>query len=339
MSSVDDAPRELSISTEPRGAHEVLVAVRDSGSGVDPEHLERVFESFYTTKPSGMGLGLSICRSIIDAHGGQLWAEANQPKGAAFQFTLPAANKDHEFSADSPALMAFATQPARSLSLETKANLQSFLAGGAMLEPDPTVLVVDDDPAVRESVGRLMRSVGLDARLFASVPDLLKSERPNGPTCLVIDVKMPERNGLEFQRELAAADVQIPVVFITAHGDVPMSVQAMKGGAIEFLTKPCRDEDLIDAIKLGLARDCARREDEKALNTLRASFESLSPREREVMIKVVQGRLSKQIAHDIGTSEQAVNFHRSNLMRKINVRSLPELCRIADQLKLQPEKT
>jgi FixJ family two-component response regulator len=200
-------------------------------------------------------------------------------------------------------------------------------------------LVVDDDPAVRESLGRLLRSVGLDARLFASVPDLLKSERPNGPTCLVVDVKMPERSGLDFQRELAAADVQIPIIFITAHGDVSMSVQAMKRGAIEFLTKPCRDEDLIDAIHLGLARDRARREDEKTLSVLRARFESLSPREREIMIQVVQGRLSKQIAGDIGSSEHTVNVHRSNLMRKMNVRSLPELGRIADQLKLLPEKT
>jgi FixJ family two-component response regulator len=200
-------------------------------------------------------------------------------------------------------------------------------------------LVVDDDPAVRESLGRLLRSVGLDARLFASVPDLLKSERPNGPSCLVVDVKMPERSGLDFQRELAAADVQIPIIFITAHGDVPMSVQAMKRGAVEFLTKPCRDDDLVDAINLGLARDRARCENERTLNMLRAHFESLSPREREVMIQVVQGRLSKQIAHDIGTSEQAVNFHRSNLMRKLNVRSLPELCRMADKLKLLSEMT
>jgi FixJ family two-component response regulator len=339
MSSVDDAPRELSISTQTTGAHEVLVAVRDSGPGIDPEHLERVFDSFYTTKPTGMGLGLSICRSIVDAHGGQLWAEANEPRGVAFQFTVPAANKDHELPGGSPASIAFATQPARSCSSETKADLRSFLAGGALPESDPTVLVVDDDPAVRESLGRLLRSVGLDARLFASVPDLLKSERPNGPSCLVVDVKMPERSGLDFQRELAAADVQIPIIFITAHGDVPMSVQAMKRGAVEFLTKPCRDDDLVDAINLGLARDRARCENERTLNMLRAHFESLSPREREVMIQVVQGRPSKQIAHDIGTSEQAVNFHRSNLMRKLNVRSLPELCRMADKLKLLSEMT
>ena len=132
-----------------------------------------------------------------------------------------------------------------------------------MSESGPPVLVIDDDPALRESVRRLLRSVGLHARLFASVPDFLKSDRPNGPTCLVLDIRLPGRSGLDFQRELAAADIQIPIIFITGHGDIPMSVQAMKGGAIEFLTKPFRDQDLIDAIQLGLARDRARRENER----------------------------------------------------------------------------
>ena len=208
-----------------------------------------------------------------------------------------------------------------------------------MSETGPPVLVIDDDPALRESVGRLLRSVGLDARLFASVPDFLKSDRPNGPTCLVLDIRLPGRSGLDFQRELAAADSQIPIIFITGHGDIPMSVQAMKGGAIEFLTKPFRDQDLIDAIQLGLARDRARRKNEKALGTLRAQFDSLSPREREIMIQVVQGRLSKQIAHDLGVSENTVKVHRSNLMRKMSVRSLPELGQMADKLKLVSEKT
>jgi FixJ family two-component response regulator len=208
-----------------------------------------------------------------------------------------------------------------------------------MPESDPTVLVIDDDPKFRESLGRLLQSVGLDTRLFASVSDFLKSERPHGPTCLVLDVRLPGLSGLDFQRELAASDVQIPIIFITGHGDIPMSVQAMKRGAIEFLTKPCRDQDLVDAIHLGLARDRARRENEKALASLKARFESLSSREREIMIQVVQGRLSKQIAGDIGISEPTVKVHRSNMMRKMNVRSLPELGRLADKLKLIAEKT
>jgi FixJ family two-component response regulator len=207
-----------------------------------------------------------------------------------------------------------------------------------MPEADSTVLVIDDDPEFRSSVGRLLRSVGLDARLFASVPDFLKSERPIGPTCLVLDVRLPGPSGLDFQRELAEAGVPIPIIFITGHGDVPMSVQAMKRGAIEFLTKPFRDQDLIDAIQLALARDRAERENEKALCALRARFESLTPREREIMIHVVQGRLSKQIAHDIGITEPTVKVHRSNLKRKMNTSSLAELGRMADQLKLSPEK-
>jgi FixJ family two-component response regulator len=208
-----------------------------------------------------------------------------------------------------------------------------------MPESGSPVLVIDDDPALRESVGRLLRSVGLDARLFASVPDFLKSERPNGPTCLVLDIRLPGRSGLDLQRELSAAGVQIPIIFITGHGDIPMSVQAMKGGAIEFLTKPFRDQDLIDAIQLGLARDRARCENEKVLGMVRERFDSLSPREREIMIQVVQGRLSKQIAHDLGISEATVKVHRSNLMRKMSVRSLPELGQVADKLKLVSEKT
>jgi FixJ family two-component response regulator len=203
----------------------------------------------------------------------------------------------------------------------------------------PPVLVIDDDPALRESVGRLLRSVGLDARLFGSVSDFLQSDRPNGPTCLVLDIRLPGQSGLDFQRELAAANIEIPIIFITAHGDIPMSVQAMKGGAIEFLTKPFRDQDLIDAIQLGLARDRARRENEQILATLRARFDSLSPREREIMIKVVQGRLSKQIAHDLGISEPTVKVHRSNLMRKMSAGSLPELGLMADKLKLISKKT
>ena len=207
-----------------------------------------------------------------------------------------------------------------------------------MSDAKPTVLIVDDDPALRASLERLLRSVGLDSQLFESISDFLKFDLTDCPTCLVLDVRFPERSGLDLQRELAAANIQLPIVFITGHGDIPMSVQAMKGGAIEFLTKPCREQDLLEAIQLGLARDRARRENEKSLRDLRERFEGLSPREREIMIQVVQGRLSKQIAHDIGISEPTVKVHRSNLMRKMKAGSLPELGRMADQLKLVPEK-
>src|ERR1700759_5291398 len=149
-----------------------------------------------------------------------------------------------------------------------------------MPESGPSVFVIDADPGLRESVGRLVRSVGLDAWLFASVPDFLTSDRPNNPTCLVLAIRLPGRSGLDFQRELAAANIQLPIIFITGYGDIPMSVRAMKGGAIEFLTKPFRDQDLLDAIQLGIARDRARLEDEKAVAGLRARFETLTPRER-----------------------------------------------------------
>jgi FixJ family two-component response regulator len=200
---------------------------------------------------------------------------------------------------------------------------------------DPSVLLIDDDPEFRDSVVRLLRTVGLHAREFSSVPDFLKADPPEGPTCLVLDVRMPGRSGLELQRDLAAANRQVPIIFITAHADVPMTVQAMKGGAIEFLTKPFRDQDLLDAVEAGLARDRARRESERALAALRERFDTLSSRERDIMLHVVAGRLNKQIANDIGIAESTVKVHRSNLMRKMKARSLPELSRMADTLNVR----
>src|ERR1700748_1431004 len=207
-----------------------------------------------------------------------------------------------------------------------------------MLDETSTILVIDDDVDLRNSLGRLLRSVGMDAKLFASVSDFLKSAPTEGPSCLVLDVRLPGKSGLEFQRELAAAGRDLPIIFITGYGDIPMSVQAMKSGAIEFLTKPIRDQELLDAIQFGLRRDRARRENESALADLRQRFASLSPREREIMIHVAQGRLSKQIADDIGIAEATVKVHRSRAMRKMNARSLPELGRMADRLKLVSEK-
>jgi FixJ family two-component response regulator len=206
-----------------------------------------------------------------------------------------------------------------------------------MPDANSTVLVIDDDPDLRASVGRLLRSLGLDAQVFASISDFLKFDPPDGPTCLVLDVRLPGQSGLDLQRELAAADRELPIIFITGHGDIPMSVQAMKGGAIEFLTKPFRDQELLDAIQLGLSRDHVRRENQKALAALRQRFESLSPREREIMVQVTHGRLSKQIAGDIGIAEATVKVHRSRLMHKMKARSLPELSRMADKLKLAAE--
>jgi FixJ family two-component response regulator len=216
------------------------------------------------------------------------------------------------------------------------APLTAERGGSAMSDPTPTVLVIDDDQHLRESIGRLLKSVGLEARLYASIGEFLQSAAPDAPTCLVLDVRMPDKSGLDLQRELKAAERELPIVFITGHGDIPMSVQAMKGGAIEFLTKPFRDQELLDAIQIGLARDRALRENQMALSALKERFQALTPREREIMIEVARGRLSKQIAGDIGIAEATVKVHRSRLMQKMKARSLPELGRMADRLKLVP---
>ena len=201
-------------------------------------------------------------------------------------------------------------------------------------EPEPTVVVIDDDQALREALGRLLRSADLNPRLYASIPEFLNAGRPEGDCCLVLDVRLPGQSGLDFQRELARSNTQLPIIFITGHGDIPMSVQAMKGGAIEFLTKPFREKDLLDSIALGLARDHAARTNQRVLDALRERFQGLTPREREIMIQVVRGRLSKEIAADLGVSEVTVKVHRSNMMRKMNADSLPELGRMADKLNL-----
>jgi FixJ family two-component response regulator len=198
----------------------------------------------------------------------------------------------------------------------------------------PTVIVIDDDPAIREALGGLIRSVGFQAQLLASVGEFLKSGRPEAPSCLVLDVRLPGQSGLDLQRELTAMRIHLPIIFITGHGDIPMSVRAMKGGAIEFLTKPFRDQDLLDAIQLGLERDRAWLEEEKFTSALRARLETLTPREREVMVRVVAGRLNKQIAYDLGISEVTAKVHRGQVMRKMKASSLPDLARMADKLQL-----
>lgn len=208
-----------------------------------------------------------------------------------------------------------------------------------MSGPKPTVVVIDDDPSIRDSLGSLFRSVGLEVRLFSSGPEFLKSGLPDGPACLVVDVRLPDGSGFDVQRQLAAADIHVPIIFITGHGDIPMSVQAMKGGAIEFLTKPFREQELLDAIQLGLARDRDRRERNQAMAELRERFETLTPREREIMAQVAAGRLNKQIAFDIGISEITVKVHRGQAMRKMNASSLPDLARMADKLNLAPAKS
>jgi FixJ family two-component response regulator len=200
----------------------------------------------------------------------------------------------------------------------------------AQPEPQSVVFVVDDDASMRDAMQRLFRSVGLRAEVFASAAEFLRIKLADVPCCLVLDVRLPGLSGLDFQTELAKADIQVPIIFMTGHGDIPMTVKAMKAGAIEFLPKPFRDQDMLDAVRVGLARDRARREGEEALADLRAKFSSLTPREAEVMAFVTAGRMNKQIAGEMKLAEITVKLHRGSVMRKMGAKSLADLVRMAD---------
>jgi FixJ family two-component response regulator len=200
------------------------------------------------------------------------------------------------------------------------------------VESEAIVFVVDDDPSMRKALSNLFRSVGLRAEVFGSARELLESELPEVASCLVLDIRLPGPSGLDFQAELAKANIQIPIIFMTGHGDIPMTVKAMKAGAVDFLTKPFRDQDMLDAVAIAIERDRTRRKDEKIVAELRAVFETLTARERDVLALVASGLMNKQIAAEIGLAEITVKIHRGHIMRKMGAKSLADLVRMAEML-------
>lgn len=209
------------------------------------------------------------------------------------------------------------------------------LAGAA----EPIVFIIDDDPSIRKALENLFRSVGLRVEVFASAPEFLQSKLPEVASCLILDIRLPRLGGLEFQAELLRAGIRIPIIFMTGHGDIPMSVKAMKAGAIDFLTKPFREQDMLDAVAIAIEHDRQRRADEKVLSDLQELFAALTPREREVMTLVAAGLMNKQIAAEIGIAEITVKIHRGQLMKKMHAKSLADLVRMAEALGIRRGKS
>jgi len=218
----------------------------------------------------------------------------------------------------------------------TRGSVQSSLPQGSSAVSPPTVLVLDDDPSLRESLSSLFRSVGMRAELYGSASELLRSKLPDGPSCLILDIRLPEVSGLDIQAQLTEAGIRLPIIFMTGHGDIPMSVRAMKAGAVDFLAKPFRDQDMLDAVHGALHRDKQRRESDRALSELQTLLHTLTAREREVMAYVATGLMNKQIAGEMELSEITVKIHRGRLMKKMGARTLADLVKMAGTLGIEP---
>jgi FixJ family two-component response regulator/signal transduction histidine kinase len=300
MSSVKERPHLLRVASRTSKPGEVLVSIEDNGPGVPADDLQHIFEPMFTTKSQGMGMGLAICQSIIEAHHGRFGRRRESREGRY------SSSRCH--------------QAEQAMTEEDR------------LETAPIVFIVDDDQDVRDGLKDLVESVGLRAITFTSTMEFLRYELPDVPSCLVLDVRLPGISGLDFQTELTAAQIGIPIIFITGHGDIPMSVKAMKAGAVEFLTKPIREQDLLDAVRVAIENDLTRRTDERRTQDLRHRYDALTTREKEIMALVTAGLMNKQTAAEIGLSEVTVKVHRHNLMKKLGAHSLAELVRIADLL-------
>ena len=299
MADVTDRRRILSVKSQLDERGSVLVTVQDSGAGLDPQHAETYIQCVLHDQARRDGDGIGD--QHVD-HRSSWWPSLGLRWGA----------------------------PRYRVSFHAASDRQERV----VIEQSPTVVVVDDDPSIRTALNDLFQSVGLQVRVFESAREFLANQRPDGPCCLVLDVRLPGKSGLDFQRELNDENVHLPIIFLTGHGDIPMSVRAMKAGAVEFLTKPFREQDLLDAVQVALDRDRATREDAKLLAALQRRFASLTPREQAVMGLIVAGRRNKQIAGEIGTSEVTVKVHRSNLMRKMEALSLADLIVMAGKLGL-----
>ena len=315
---VDGSRRLIDLETGVDEDDAVSFSIRDSGPGIADENLGRVFERFFTTREGGMGMGLAICQSIITAHGGSI-AVSKSRRGWRALSIYPS-RRDRK------------GEPIMSASYQSRVLERPRPAGNPAEADRPLVILVDDDDGFRGALHELMQSAGLDAIGFASTRDLLKAELPDRPGCFVADVRMPGVSGLDLQQQLVESGDIKPIIFLTAHGDIPMSVQAMKAGAVDFLTKPVRDQTLLDAIAAGIERDIKQRTHAQVVKKHESKLALLTPRERQVLREVATGRINKQIAFDLGISEVTVKLHRGNVMRKMQLASVGELVRVWEAL-------